>query len=89
MHQCIQVVQIIARLELDKTIAFADGHSLKYLLCENTADLLTISIFRYGLQGHGGFPENTPSLYPSSSTGEGGVVGVLFIFRCAMPGHGG
>jgi len=29
-----------------------------------------------------------PSLYPSSSTGEGGV-GVIFIFRCACPGHGG
>ena len=28
-----------------------------------------------------------PSLYPSPSTGEGGV-GVIFIPRCARPGHG-
>src|SRR4030042_3779603 len=32
--------------------------------------------------------ENAPSLYPSPSTGEGGV-GVIFILRCAHPGHGG
>ncbi len=31
--------------------------------------------------------ENAPSLYPSPSTGEGGV-GVIFILRCARPGHG-
>jgi len=29
-----------------------------------------------------------PSLYPSPSTGEGGG-GVIFILRCARPGHGG
>jgi len=31
--------------------------------------------------------ENDPWLYSSPSAGEGGV-GVIFIFRCALPGHG-
>jgi len=30
--------------------------------------------------------ENAPRLYSSPSTGEGGV-GVIFILRCAPPGH--
>ena len=47
-----------------------------------------IFIFRCAPKGHERLYENTPSLYSSPSTGEGGV-GVIVILRCAPIGNGG
>ncbi|PIP46598.1 MAG: hypothetical protein COX16_08745 [Deltaproteobacteria bacterium CG23_combo_of_CG06-09_8_20_14_all_51_20] len=45
-----------------------------------------IFIFRCAPKGHERLYENTPSLYSSPSTGEGGV-GVIFILCCAPTVH--